>query len=441
MILLIHPRNDMILDECIPLSLPAVVKRMPGPIVGRHHHEVTPRELRSANAIFIEAHWYTGLRSVIALAKQAKAAAPTTPVIIGGSSASIFSRQLLRDTPIDYVVHGDAERPAAWLAEALLENRDPSRVPNIIGRDFDNRQQYAVTREDLDTGNYRDIEWFPSLAKKTYWLHNIARGHSFPTWPFLVTYRGCPYACDECAGSIKNQFKLYNRNWVLRSPERVRDDLIAFSDDPRVSFVNLYHDILYLKRSYPETVFDRAYNLTVNLELFRCPSREMLERAMSCFRGGQVYFTLDEMHSISRNLADIGELIDRIRYVEKSPRFSAYLFYIQRYIDADPAYAKAWQAVRRETSINMVQADFWWDHNPLSQPGGFATEQDYLDALKPATKYYAMNTAFRLGTYAHAYAPGVAQRIKKSLLKRHHFAITDGVRKALGLAPAETALP
>ena len=67
MILFIHPQTEMLLSEILPMSLPALISRLEGPVVGRFHNEWTPAEVRRANIVIMDVHWYLALKSAVAL--------------------------------------------------------------------------------------------------------------------------------------------------------------------------------------------------------------------------------------------------------------------------------------------------------------------------------------------------------------------------------------
>ncbi len=410
----------MLLPEIFPMSLPAVVNRVDAPVVGRMHHEVSDRDIRQARVVLLEVHWYLSIPSALKIARRVRRINPSAQIVAGGISATMFTEQLLRDSPIDYIVRGDAERPAAWLVHALLEGRAPDSVPNVAGRDFEPTAHWAVDTATMDEGDYTTLDWFPTIQRRLRELHRTAAGWTFPTWPYLVVYRGCPLTCEKCCGSLAHQQMLFGRSWVLRSASAVRADLLRWSHDERITYVNLFHDFLYLRPSYWKEVLDgQQFDLVPTIELFRTPSEDALGAFLGAFRRGQIFFSLDQMHTTSAWLPNIDALIARIHQAHRVGGWDTKLAYAGRTAEANPAYKAALERVHRETSIPLARVDFWWGHNPMPGPDGRGSEADYRESCKPDPTFLALNLAFRIGRHAHRVAPTATRKLK-ALVVRHN---------------------
>lgn len=169
MILYIHPKTDMTLKEIIPMSLPALINRLrtKTDVIGRFHDEWSEEEVRQASLVLFDIHWYFSVRSALKLSYKIKAINPKVPIAAGGVWATLFAPQILRDSAIDYIIRGDGELPLAKLAEAVIGGGSIEHVPNLMTRDHQSNEWYALTEDDLNAGNYRDISWFPSLQRRT----------------------------------------------------------------------------------------------------------------------------------------------------------------------------------------------------------------------------------------------------------------------------------
>ena len=410
MILFIHPRTEMTLKEILPMSLPALVNRLRErwDVIGRFHDEWTPDEVKRASLVLFDIHWYLSIPSANRLSHRLKSLNPSVRIAAGGASASVFAPQILRDSAIDYIIRGDAEVPLTLLAEEILENggRNVERVPNLMTREFESPNWYCLTPDDMNSNNYRDISWFPSLKARTERLHRGSRGRVYSIHPFLSVYRGCPLPCNFCLGSNDRQRKVFRRDWVVRAPEKVREDLIAFSDDANMRFVSVYHDFLTIvPESYAATALDRTYDLDIRIELFRTPTEGQLDLLLRSFKGGKICFSLDQMHATSPALPDISGLIARIRQVQASGRFEAWVSYVAGLVRHDAAYAEAYHRVERETRAPMDRVDAWWDLNPKPDDRGFASEEEYQEACQSANRYRFFNMLFRGSVMAYRHFP------------------------------------
>jgi hypothetical protein len=401
-----------------------VINRLPKPVLGRFSAELTDAEIAAADIILLDVHWHVSLAEAIALAPRLKRVNPRATLIAGGVSASLFHRQLLRDAPFDYVVRGDAELATAELVRRLCNGAGVEDAPNVAGRDFVSPQRSCVTREDLDAGDYRDISWFPSLERRVLRLHRRARGYTFPTYPNLVIYRGCPQDCECCVGAPATQRRVFARPWALRSPEAVAADLAAWSDDPRISYVSLWHDPLQFGEEYARRAFPRRYELEAMFDLVTLPAAAALARALEAFRGGQIFFGLDRRHSTSTDPVDADELIARIRQARAPGRFNVVLNYARRFVQSDARYRKTLEQVVAATRCGTARVDWWWGFCPMPDESGAGSEDDYQRCLTGARDYRVMNALYRAGVYAHLLAPRLTRAALRLVQRLDLFAPT-----------------
>ena len=412
MILFIHPKTELLLSENLPMSLPALINRLDRPVVGKFHNEWTPADVKAARVVVMDVHWYLSLKSAIRLSYSLKKINPDCRIIAGGISASLFARQLLRDSRIDYIIRGDGEVPLRLLVDAIINGTPLADIPNVVSRDFVSQQTYALTSSDMDASNYRDISFFPTLERRVLRYHDIySTPVTFPTFPYLVVFRGCPLDCPSCCGSIEMQRRLFNRGFVLRSAERVKDDLAVWSENPRIKFVNVFHDFLTaIPPAYSQQVLSQQYGLHVSYDFFDLPTQEQLELLLDSFRGGKIHFCLAEKHSATREPVDTSQLIRRIRQAQASGRYEVVLTYVKRYLSGEQ-YGKAFQAVVKETRVSPCQVDYWWEDFPVPDEQGTGGEEGYRECLSWSHKYFFMNAMFRSGVQAYRYAPSLTKSL------------------------------
>lgn len=414
MILFIHPKTDMQLKPILPMSLPALIHRLDAPVIGRFHDEWTADEVRRAAIVLMDVHWYLSLQSAIALSHRLKAINPNLRIIAGGLSASLFAKPLLRDSRIDYIIKGDAEAPLSHLVNALLNGDETavSRTPNLISRDYVSPEQYSLMREDLDALNFRDIAFFPSLERQVYHYHRIYKeGVTIPIFPYLMVYRGCPLECPACCGALTPQSRLFGRSWVLRSAEKVREDLQVWSADPRIRFVNVFHDFVsILPMAYTQQILSEKYALDVSYEFFDVPTEEQLALFLDAFSGGKLLFALGRYHNATHHTVDEAALIQRIRQVQAVKRYTPVLGYVQQFRQ-DPHYEAELNSVRRATRTATYKVDFWWEDYPVPDAQGEGSEADYRRTLSWTHKFWLMNTLYRIGIGVYRLSPSFAKTI------------------------------
>lgn len=390
------------------MSLPALINRLPRPVTGKFEEEVAKRDLLRADIVIMDIHWYLSIHSAIKLSHRIKAVNPRASIIAGGLSASIFFKQILRDSQIDYIVRGDAELPLQALVEAILNRADISQVPNTAGRNFCSQHWYALTAADMDASDYCGISFFPALEKDIFNIHRNSRGYPRPAYPFLTTFRGCPLSCNMCYGAPRLQHSLFKRSMVLRSKERVKADLIRWSNNPRISFVNIYHDfVTLLPSAYTEHILRQHYNLTVHYEFSRLPSEQDLNLLTSAFTGGIIIFPLDQNHATSEELCNIQQLIERIRQVRQIKRFEVRLAYVKRFALRNSKYRNSLAEIQKATRCAITAADSWWQNAPMPNTEGLCKEKNYLYFKKQYNRYALTNALFHGGLFLHKYFPGL----------------------------------
>ena len=413
-VLYIHPRTEMMVPEILPLSLPALINRLPVKCIGRFYNEWTDAEIKRARIIIMDVHWYMGLTSALELAHRFKRINPEIKLIVGGLTASIFAAQLLRDAPIDYVICGDAEIPLSQLVSALLEESPVTNIPNLIGRDFKSTAKYALTTVDVDENDFVDISFFPEYKKRILDYHRIyeTRAHvTIPVYPNLVIFRGCPLACPVCSGSTELQPKLMGRNWILRSADKVKADLDQWSNDEKFKFVNVWHDfVTILPLDYTRQVLAEKYALSLSYEFYGQPGEEPLALLLQAFNGGKLLFSLDECHNSSSKISDPAGLIARIRQAQDHGGYKIVLGYAGRFLH-NPEYLAALRKVQHSTGVALNRVDWWWEDFPLPE----ADDNDYKHFLSQSQRYRTVNFAFRIGVAGYRLWPRLFQAISQRL--------------------------
>jgi hypothetical protein len=416
-VLYVHPRSQLCMREIIPISLPAIANRVQQRLVGRFEEELTDRQIRAARVVLMDIHWYLTLPAALRLAERVRRVNPGAKIVAGGLTASIFSRQIVRGSPIDFVVRGDAERPLPALVTALLDGGDARDVANLVHREFETPRSYALTRADMDESNYLDLDFFPTLRERLRRIHRQVGRRPLGTHPYSMAFRGCDFDCD-CYGARDAQWAAFSRRAVLRSPERVRDDLIALSGDPRWSYVNVFHDIVgTTPRAYWETVYDRRYDLNVMYELHTLPSEAGLSRLLDSFTGGIICFPIDRHHNSSMELAPTEGLIDRIRQAQRDRRYSLRLAYSKVYARKNAVYARALAEVVRATGCLKWDGSCWWADVPRMGGDGDGTEAEFMRyAANRGRRYPWLNVACQTGLYLQRWFPGPVNRAAEALI-------------------------
>jgi len=202
------------------------------------------------------------LHSVYRLAKLIRQTYPEITVVAGGIHASIYPRELLRESldsgqpTIDYIIRGEGEiRLANFIKnfrEGLLDLRADGLCGWFKGTMFINHQ--VETIDDLDA---LPLPAYHHLPMQKYFSHNV------PFSPFprgkrvmqIYTSRGCPVGCTFCSSTN------FNKKYRHRSPQAV------------------YEEVKYYKETYG---IDEIQFADDNLTFDRPRSMEMFEKLKDC---------------------------------------------------------------------------------------------------------------------------------------------------------------
>lgn len=192
-------------------------------------------KLRSAekpDVIFMTSgmtYWYPALVDLIAVIREYF---PVTPVILGGTYATLAPEHARKHIPADIIVPGEGENR---LAEILPENM----------------------HGDTDFKVYNSLDDIPFPALDLY-----DRVHYLP----LLTTRGCPLRCSFCAS-----YKLSGR-FRKRSVDSVLDEILYGVRKYSIRDVVFYDDALLSdKKEHILPILDKILSLDLSLR-FHTPN-------------------------------------------------------------------------------------------------------------------------------------------------------------------------
>lgn len=240
--------------------------------------------------IFIDLHWYEHSFGAIEVAGVCKKVHPKVPVVLGGITASIFSREILNSfEEIDFILRGDCEEPIVELVDALLRSNEPGLkyIPNLAWRNnetvVENKQTFTLTSFDgIDPVSIDFVDHW-----QAYYHMGISDFTEFGSGFWLPIARGCEFECCFCGGSRDPQRRIYKRKrLILRDLEDVHQDIRHLARIG-ITRVNLSHDPACIGEDYWREFFDilgdDASSLGVYLELFQLPSISFLKALFKVF--------------------------------------------------------------------------------------------------------------------------------------------------------------
>jgi radical SAM superfamily enzyme YgiQ (UPF0313 family) len=232
-----------------------------------HLYEAIAEAILSSepDAIGFMTEYYT-YHHLLRIARVIKKRRPACTVVFGGPQASACDLETLTAfREPDLIVRGEAELTMAELLEALDAGADLASVSGLTIRTPFGPQRTS-SRPVVPNLDVFPIPAFDLVTIKPEDLVMIEAG------------RGCPFACRFCSTS-----DFWERNYRMKSPQRICAELTHLRDTYGVTNISLIHDCLTANRNEVLKLCDAidAAGLRVN---WGCSSRtdtidhELIER-------------------------------------------------------------------------------------------------------------------------------------------------------------------
>ncbi len=183
--------------------------------------------------------WHSQMKGVFEASRRIKKKFPQKKIVVGGITASFFSRQILeKEKSIDYVIRGDAEIPALKLCRQIKSGKtDLKSIENIsyrqAGRIYENPVKYKISRRIFNSLSYSSFSHILNIDSMLNVSNNfyvkVKNGVFYSPEPpkkrfFYIASRGCVFNCSYCSASAYH--RLCGRTSpVYKSPETVCRDI------------------------------------------------------------------------------------------------------------------------------------------------------------------------------------------------------------------------
>jgi len=152
-------------------------------------------------------------------------------VILGGPHTEVYGRENLYHSCIDFVGVGEGVSIMVDLADALSEGKDPSTIPGLVSREFENLPAKMM--------NLQDMGWPNRTSVPIELYHSIMAKRPFTT---MISSRGCPFQCSFC-------FKQsVDRKSIYRTADDVVSEMEHLVKTYAVKEIMFYDDIFTMKR-------------------------------------------------------------------------------------------------------------------------------------------------------------------------------------------------
>ena len=158
----------------------------------------------SVDTIFCDLHWYYQTYSLFNILKDIKKSGKNIKVILGGLTATLFSRQILEDISfIDFVIRGNSELPSKlvldWIYKKTKVQLD--EIPNLSWRDDNTIIENSIGYEYSKNTNVNYSVMDNMIDHETYMNtigYNYHRKIKEYYHPVLVQFGACDKGCYSC---------------------------------------------------------------------------------------------------------------------------------------------------------------------------------------------------------------------------------------------------
>lgn len=311
----------------------------------------------SAPIIGVDLHWFVHSYEALELARICRDIHPSSKIILGGLTASLFDEEILQNFPfIDVIVRGDAEIPLVQYISYIIERNkiDFENIPNVTYKDSKGNirrtnKTYKIVQKDLDELDFLRFDFVNNwathlkLINKDYIpLENMKRTSDLreyynPLMPLnawvVYTGRGCPHKCSFCGGSSTAYKNIFGRSLILRSPEKIADDVLRYNKVP-IDMLYFPHSPLITEKLFHRRILEhikskliKTDNVKLNLGFIfeDCPFRidhNILESYLKIFDGRKSIFRLyiadyeedvSQFNNFPINIPKINKLLDFLR--------------------------------------------------------------------------------------------------------------------------------
>jgi hypothetical protein len=276
--------------------------------------------VKKYDQFIVELNWFIELYEFQLITKFIKKHNPNSSILFGGQYSQLKYKEIFEHAPVDYFIRGDAEVPI----QHFVEGEDPRKIPNMIGRDFENPQSYIFQQEDYPNLEF-NLDWFPDFEKRwpdfpapgadvepdfsmmpllpKYWERP---GRKLPPrlqWrvpprggryhlPMLITARGsCPVShdgCEYCMGSKTELGRsIYKRPPVILDNETCI--LLLKKIEKKFEQVSIY-----INTPFSYDFSHERFDLDATIEIDSKSTAEDASKILHAFRSTRLHTALYE---------------------------------------------------------------------------------------------------------------------------------------------------
>lgn len=232
--------------------------------------ELTEELVKTHDFFIIELNWFIELTEFGLLVEYIKKKNKNARILFGGLYSSLKYKEIFDRYDVDYFIQGDNELPM----QMFLESVNPKKIPNCIGKDFENPVTYMFKEDDYKNITF-NLDWFPSYFQ-------YSEKDQLYLLPMIITSKGgCGTVhkdCDYCMGSKYPQLKnIYHRPPILMSNHLLLDLLKKV--EKKFEYASLF-----ISSEYNYEFFNEYFDIDMNVEVDSRMPLEKIEELLYAFK-------------------------------------------------------------------------------------------------------------------------------------------------------------
>lgn len=182
-------------------------------------------------------------------------------VVVGGTHPTLDPHGVVKNEEYDYVIRGEGEF-------TFLELVDGRNEGEILGLTYKNKKGDVINNKDRPF--IEDLDKIPFPLRDSF-INATDKMHT----GFVITGRGCPFACTYCASPKK-----WNRKTRFRSVDNVIDELKFLNGNHSSQEIYFVDDTFTINRERTKEICRRLVKDKIKIQ-WRCDTRaDCLDREL-----------------------------------------------------------------------------------------------------------------------------------------------------------------
>lgn len=188
-------------------------------------------------------------RSCLELCRRAKAKWPNAVIVAGGMHATTFTKRVVAEPAIDYVVRGPGDLAFPELLAHLEEGKSPLGIPGVVTRAS---LQYSMGARETDLDRVPPYPY--DLIDMEYLVTNDSTNPIYEAGQrtgIIFMSRGCPFGCSFCSAD-----KVHGKKVLFKSVSRVLSEIDQLVQVYGVNTIGILDDLFGADRAHFNALFD-----------------------------------------------------------------------------------------------------------------------------------------------------------------------------------------